>query len=594
MSTTIEAGAQRQDTGSDIEKSANFNNGVQEVNANPNNNKEGDSDAESENFQGGVQRVRAITSVWTKKTLISMFVLIYIVSFADLLLQSIQSNLNAFVTSSFHKHGLLSIVGVFATILSGCCQVTIAKIMDIWGRTEAFLIMILCSCIGVMMKAVCQNMETYVAAHTIYYVGHFGMLFVLDVMVADMTSLKNRMIMFGINGTPNVIVVFAGPKIADLFYTNLNFRWAFGAFAIIMLGVCAPAAAVMFLMQRKAEKAGMLQKIKSDRTYLQGFLYYLVQFDVVGIILLTAAFSLFMLPFNIVSYAAHGWKSAHIIAMLVLGILCVPAFYVWEKYLTPKSFIAWEYLRNRNIIGAGLLYGLMFLSIFCWDTYYQSYLLVVHRQSITNAGYILNCFSLASSFFGPLFGYIIRLTGDFKYTALAGVPFMLLGTALLIPYRTPSTSVGTLVVLQLLNGIGTGIFAACAQISVMSAVTHQEIASAMAIFSLFGSVGSTTGFTVAGAMWNNIMPTEIYNRLPEDAKNQTATIFGDVTVQLSYADGDPIRDAIVGAYGSIQHKMVIAGACFVPLCVASILIWKRINLKQLEKEKGPQTKGNVW
>lgn len=75
MSTTIEAGAQRQDTGSDIEKSANFNNGVQEVNANPNNNKEGDSDAESENFQGGVQRVRAITSVWTKKTLISMFVL---------------------------------------------------------------------------------------------------------------------------------------------------------------------------------------------------------------------------------------------------------------------------------------------------------------------------------------------------------------------------------------------------------------------------------------------------------------------------------------------------------------------------------------
>lgn len=196
-----------------------------------------------------------------------------------MLLQSIQSNLNAFVTSSFHKHGLLSIVGVFATILSGCCQVTIAKIMDIWGRTEAFLIMILCSCIGVMMKAVCQNMETYVAAHTIYYVGHFGMLFVLDVMVADMTSLKNRMIMFGINGTPNVIVVFAGPKIADLFYTNLNFRWAFGAFAIIMLGVCAPAAAVMFLMQRKAEKAGMLQKIKSDRTYLQGFLYYLIQFD---------------------------------------------------------------------------------------------------------------------------------------------------------------------------------------------------------------------------------------------------------------------------------------------------------------------------
>lgn len=194
-------------------------------------------------------------------------------------MQSIQTNLSAFVTSSFQKHGLLSIVSVFATILSGCCQLPIAKIMDIWGRTEAFLVMMMCSVIGIMMKAVCQNMETYVAGHTIYYVGHFGMLFVINIMLADMTTLKNRMIIFGINGTPNVIVIFAGPKIADLFYTNLNFRWAFGSFAIIMLGVCLPSAGVMFWNQRRAEKAGMLQKLKSDRTYVQGFFHYLVQFD---------------------------------------------------------------------------------------------------------------------------------------------------------------------------------------------------------------------------------------------------------------------------------------------------------------------------
>nr|XP_036583951.1 siderophore iron transporter mirb [Colletotrichum truncatum]KAF6793210.1 siderophore iron transporter mirb [Colletotrichum truncatum] len=590
MSTTIEASAQRQDTGSDIEKSGPYNNGVQEVNQNT---KE-DSDAESENYQGGVQRVRAITSVWTKKTMITMFVILYLVSFIDLLLQSIQGNLNAFITSSFQKHGLLAIVSIFANILSGCCQLPIAKIMDIWGRTEAFLVMILCSVIGVVMKAAAKNMETYVAAHTIYYVGHFGMVFVIDIMLADMTSLRNRMIMLGINGTPNVIVVFAGPRIADLFYQNLNFRWAFGAFAIIMVGICLPAALVMFMMQRKAEKAGMLEKLKSDRTYLQGFFYYLKQFDVVGIILLVAAFALIMLPFSIVPYAAHGWKSAHIIAMEVIGVLCIPAFYVWEKYITPVTFIPYHYLSNRSILGSCLLYGIMFLSIFCWDTYYQSYLLVVHYQNITHAGYILNSFSLASSFFGPLFGYLIRVTGDYKYNALAGVPFMLLGTALLVPYRNPSTNVGVLVVLQLLNGIGTGMFAASGQIAVMAAVTHQEIAAAMAIYSLFGSIGSTVGFTIAGGLWNNILPRELENNLPDYAKNRTAEIFGDIEVQLSFPKGDPVREAIIAAYADVQHKMVIAGACFIPLCLACILLWKRVNLKQLEKERGTQTKGNVW
>lgn len=32
-----------------------------------------DSDAKSEEFQGGVQRVRAVTALWTKKTLWLMF-----------------------------------------------------------------------------------------------------------------------------------------------------------------------------------------------------------------------------------------------------------------------------------------------------------------------------------------------------------------------------------------------------------------------------------------------------------------------------------------------------------------------------------------
>ncbi|KAJ0160147.1 Siderophore iron transporter mirB [Colletotrichum tanaceti] len=587
---TIEPQTGRQEAGADIEKSHAIDNGVREVD------EKNTSDVDSEVFQPGVQRVRAITSVWTKKTMIIMFCLLYLVSFVDALLQSVQGNLNAFITSSFSKHGLLAIVSIFATMLSGCCQLVIAKVIDIWGRSEGFGILMLFTLLGMILKATCQNMEAYVAGHTIYYVGHFGMVFVIDVMLADMTSLKNRMIMFGINGTPTIAVTFAGPRIAELFYTYSNFRWAFAAFAIILVGLCAPALLVMFLMQRKAEKAGLLEKtrVTSDRNYWQGFWYYFIQFDMIGIILLCAFFVLLLLPFSIISYAPNGWKSGHIIAMLVISVLCVPALYIWEKKFTPVPFIKYKYLKERTIIGSCLLYGIMFLSIFTWDAYYQSYLLVVHRQSITHAGYILNAFSLTSSFFGPLYGLLIRWTGDFKYTGLAGVPFVLLGTALLIPYRSPSAPVGVLVVLQMLNGVGTGIWAACGQISIMAVTSHQEIASVMAIWGLFGSIGATVGYAIAGGLWNNIMPSSLYNNLPDDAKNRTAEIFGSVEIQMSFLDGDPIRDAIVASYADVQHKMVITGACFIPLCLACVLAWKRINIKKLEEEKGTQTKGEVF
>lgn len=40
----------------------------------------------------------------------------------------------------------------------------------------------------------------------------------------------------------------------------------------------------------------------------------------------------------------------------------------------------------------------------CWDAYYSSYLQVVHRQSVTLSGYVMNSFSLASAIIGPFVG----------------------------------------------------------------------------------------------------------------------------------------------------------------------------------------------
>ncbi|RYP93453.1 hypothetical protein DL770_000496 [Monosporascus sp. CRB-9-2] len=563
--------------------------GTPAVSADPNPNHV-PSDAASDEFQEGVQRVRAITTSWSKTTLWVMFVLLYLVSFVDAVLVSVQSSLNPYVTSSFERHGLLTSVSIVSTILSGCSRLTLSKIVDIWGRVAGFLFMLLIVVVGMVMKATCQNIETYFAAHTFYWVGHVGMLYVIDVMVSDMTTLKNRMIMIGINGTPTIASTFAGPRIADLFYHNLNFRWAFGAFGIIIAGVSLPVAVIMLLMERKAAKTGAL-KIKSGRAWYQSVKHYTLELDIMGIILITAAFALILLPFSISPYAPNGWASGYIIAMEVLGIALLPAFYLWERFVAPVQFLPWKYLKERTIIGSCLLYAVMFVSTFCWNSYFSSYLQVVHRLSITTANYVLNSYSLTSAFISPFVG---MATGRFKWAAYVGVPLMLLGTALLIPFRQPSTHVGLLTMTQVLVGLGAAFFTVCGQLAVMAPISHQEIAVVNAIWGLFGSVGAAIGLAVAGAIWNNILPEQLNQRLPEESKNLTSTIFGDIVTQMSYPDGSPERDAIVGAYGDVQRKLAIAGASFMPLILASIVIWKNINVKKLEDEKGNQTKGNVW
>lgn len=189
---------------------------------------------------------------------------------------------------------------------------------------------------------------------------------------------------------------------------------------------------------------------------------------------------------------------------------------------------------------------------------------------------------------------LMRYTGDYKYTSYACIPILAIGTGLLAKFRTPESHVGLLVMCQVLNGIATGVFAQCSQLAIFSVVTHQEIAVALALWGLFGSIGAAIGNAIAGAIWTNILPGELLKALPEDQQDLMPEIYGSLTVQQDYPIGDPIRDAIISAYDVAQHKMVIAGAAFVPVLVFCVFMFRTINVKKLEAARGAQTKGEVF
>jgi MFS family permease len=108
-----------------------------------------------------------------------------------------------------------------STALAGCIPLATSKFIDVFGRVEGFFLMLLIVLVGMALKAACKNMETYIAGHVLYWAGHIGVLYVTDVMAADITSLKNRMIIFTINGTPRIASTFAGPAIGDIFIMGL-------------------------------------------------------------------------------------------------------------------------------------------------------------------------------------------------------------------------------------------------------------------------------------------------------------------------------------------------------------------------------------
>lgn len=101
----------------------------------------------------------------------------------------------------------------------------------------------------------------------------------MDVITGDTSTLRDRALAFAVTSSPYIITAFAGPKAAESFYEQ-NWRWAFGAFAIIVPIVALPLFFILQVKQREALRDGRLQaKVSSGRTILESMKYYFVEFD---------------------------------------------------------------------------------------------------------------------------------------------------------------------------------------------------------------------------------------------------------------------------------------------------------------------------
>lgn len=85
--------------------------------------------------------------------------------------QGTTTALNPYVTSNFEKHSLTAATGIMSSLIGGISKLTLAKILDVWGRPQGYAVSILICTLGLVMMAACRNVETYAAAQVFYWVG---------------------------------------------------------------------------------------------------------------------------------------------------------------------------------------------------------------------------------------------------------------------------------------------------------------------------------------------------------------------------------------------------------------------------------------
>ena len=262
--------------------------------------------------------------------------------------------------------------------------------------------------------------------------------------------------MLAVASSPYIFTTWIGAPINDAIVAGPGWRWGVGVWAIVTPVVVAPLCALFLWAHQKSKKMGLIASSRGKLTP-KSVWRYIIEVDLLGIIILAGGMSLFLLSFSLYSYQGEGWRSPMIICMIIFGALLIITFALYEKFLAPVPFIPYGLLTDRTVFFGGLMLTFVFFNSMVWGSFFTSMLLVVWNQSPSEATYISNIYRCGSCFAGLVFGYLIRKTKRFKWVALFyALPLMILGVGLLIHFRQPESDIGYVIMTQVFIAFAGG------------------------------------------------------------------------------------------------------------------------------------------
>ena len=463
-----------------------------------------------------------------------------------------------------------------------------AKIANVFGRLEAFSISVLLYIIGYIQMAGSNNVKTFASAQIFYSAGSTGLQILIQIFVADTSDLLNRALFSSLPDLPFLATVWIGPPIANNLLSHTTWRWGYGVWTIVLPVAFMPLALSLLLNMRKAARLNILPPSPWEGQSLKRSIQDLwFQLDIMGLLLLSAAISLILVPLTLAATARDHWHNASIIAMIVVGCVCLVSFPTWEsdRKLAPRPFLSLRLLTNRNVL-TGCAIGFFYFAVFYTSIqpYFLSYLQVVQDDSVTAAGHIVQTFTFTSTVTAICISFVIKYTHHYKYYITIGSCIYLLGVGLMIRYRSQTSTTSQIVGTQIAVGIGGGMLNVPAQLAVQASVPHSDVAAVTAIYLTVVEIGGAVGAAISGAVWTANLPRKLAQYLPPANQADATLIFGNLTVAKSYIGGSPERAAIDRSYQETMDILLIIAACLAAPLIPLTLILRNYKLSALDQK----------
>ncbi|KAF9431652.1 hypothetical protein BGZ76_011890 [Entomortierella beljakovae] len=255
-----------------------------------------------------------------------------------------------YISALFKASSITAILPIILEIISAALVPFYTKISDVIGRSQALTIAAVMYLIGYAIEGTSNGFLQLALGQIAYGIGSTGLMTLAQVLIADVTLLVHRGVMFALWGMPSTVNVFIATALVDpLTLNGANWRNIYAIIGSIALLGFIILLVPLWHYQYKSERLSADRGRRMERRSIK---WLFLEFDVIGAILITLALSLTLLPIILARSYEDNWRSSKILGMFFSGIISFVLLGVWEIKYSTRPIMPMRIWANRTSFGA--------------------------------------------------------------------------------------------------------------------------------------------------------------------------------------------------------------------------------------------------
>ncbi|GMQ84555.1 MAG: MFS transporter [Acidimicrobiia bacterium] len=382
------------------------------------------------------------------------------------------------------------------TLTMASFMLTGGKLGDIWGSKRAFRIGLVIYAIGTTITAVAPTIGFVIIGWSILEgLGSALIVPAINTLVRANYKGSRRASAYGVLFGVAAAGAAFGPLIGGWITTSLSWRVAFGAEAVIVVGVLLASG----LMK---DSPAVVPKPK---------------LDVVGVVFSVVGLGLFVL--GILQTTDRGWSDPLVLTMLGLGLAFIAAFIWWVRRgeAGGRPVLVHPSIFRHRAISAGL-------PVLSTQTFAQAgllFLIPLFTQSVLGFDALETGLTLLPLSIGVLVTSVLTPTlGQRiypKYIIQAGLVLLFVGGFILADSLETATEALDMALGLLIGGIAIGLIAGQLPNLILSGVDSAEASEASGLQGTAQNLGMALGTAVIGTVILSVALSSIGDQVQDSA-----------------------------------------------------------------------------